>query len=157
MMETLDHMDALVLVEHLQELAVLSANIGQQFLALDAIVSAMHVLGQQPSSCSWWEAFANCFDTSFRYPEPISRSQESARVNIDLANRMLAAMSIYKTGNRPQFEEIIDLKRILFFSRYAPLYFRSFKWKAWRDDYLMFEKEHPSFSEWLQKRRHLPK
>ncbi|CDJ36270.1 uncharacterized protein EMH_0073550 [Eimeria mitis] len=173
--QTLSQADAVVLAEDVYRLAIASAvraraakrmrralhgaaNIGQQFLALDAIVSAMHVLGQSPSSCTWWEAFVQCFDTSYRYPEPARRAKrDSTTLNINLANRMLAAMSIYKTGNRPELEEIIHLKRILFFSPYAPLIFKDIWWGTWRSDHLRFEKEHPSFSEWLRKRRHPPK
>ncbi|CDI87787.1 hypothetical protein EPH_0058470 [Eimeria praecox] len=42
------------------------ANTGQQFLVLDAIVSALHVLGVSPPSFTWWVAFIECFDTRYR-------------------------------------------------------------------------------------------
>ncbi|CDI87880.1 hypothetical protein, conserved [Eimeria praecox] len=163
MKEALGQIDAAFLVGYVQELAIASAarargakrmsrpvhgvaNIGQQFLVLDAIVSALHILGISPPSCTWWEAFASCFDTNYRYDEPGARTQYSGRVNIDLANRLLAAMSIYKTGTRPDLEEVVDLKRILFFSSYSPSGFRTPRWDPWRSDHLSFEREYPMFS-----------
>ncbi|CDJ27818.1 uncharacterized protein EMH_0035080 [Eimeria mitis] len=141
MRESLNQKEVTLLVGYVQELAIASAareratkrmdyafhgmiNIGRQFLVLDAIVSALHVLGVPPLSCSWWEAFATCFDTDYRYAEPGPRAQESGKVNVDLANRMLVAMSIYKTGNRPNPEEILDMKRTLFFSPHMAFFFK---------------------------------
>ncbi|CDI75847.1 hypothetical protein, conserved [Eimeria praecox] len=168
--QALSQIDSNFLVGYVQELASASAararatkrmrralhgvvTIGLQFLVLDAIVSALHVLGVSPPSCSWWKAFTECFDTDYRYPEPRVRQQDSARVNIDLANRMLTAMSTYKEGIRPNIEEVIDIKRILFFSPHAPLRFRSPNWDPWRTDHLLFEEANPQFFDWLFKVR----
>ncbi|CDI87781.1 hypothetical protein EPH_0057670 [Eimeria praecox] len=142
MKQALDRTEAASLAGYVKELAIASAaqaraatrmsrpihgvaNIGQQFLFLDAIVSALHVLGVSPPSCTWWAPFTDCFDTNYRYEETEARTQHIGRANIDLANRMLAAMSICKTGTRPDLDEIIYLKRNLFFSAFSPLGFRS--------------------------------
>ncbi|CDI75846.1 hypothetical protein EPH_0006430 [Eimeria praecox] len=107
----LNQLDATLLGEYVQELAVASAArargtkrmnrplhgsviIGRQFLVLDAIVSAMHVFGVSTAACSWWRPFIDCFDTNYRYNEPQRLTRNSGRGNIDLANRMLAAISI---------------------------------------------------------------
>ncbi|CDI75495.1 hypothetical protein EPH_0041450 [Eimeria praecox] len=173
MKQALDQIDASLLVGFLQELAIASAarargahrmlramhgvaTIGLQFLVLDYTVSALHVLGISPPSCSWWEAFTECFDTGYRYMGPRRRTPYGRRVNIDLANRMLAAMSTYKAGTRPDLEEIVDLKRILFFSFCSPSDFRSHTWDPWRTDHLLFEREYPVFSGLLRLRRHIP-
>ncbi|CDI75496.1 hypothetical protein EPH_0041470 [Eimeria praecox] len=172
MKQALDQSDIASLVGDLQELAVASAfqsrehegmpgpvqgvaTIGLQFLVLDYTVSALHVLGVSPPSCIWWERFTECFDTGYRYTEPRRRTQYSRRVNINLGNRMLAAMSTYKTGKRPNLEEIIHLKRILFFSSYSPSDFRSPTWDPWRADHLNFQRENPEFSECLRDARSL--
>ncbi|CDJ36473.1 uncharacterized protein EMH_0086830 [Eimeria mitis] len=169
MRQALNDVEAGFLAGYVQQLAVASAararaakrmaraghgvvNIGQQFLVLDAIVSAMYVLGESPPSCTWWKAFIECFDTGYRYSGPGHRTTESGIVNIDVANRMLACMSAYKAGKRPQLEEIIDLKLILFFSPHMPIRFKSAKWDPWRQDHLLFQKENPAVSEWLMKR-----
>ncbi|CDI75845.1 hypothetical protein EPH_0006420 [Eimeria praecox] len=168
----LDQKDANLLGACIRELAIASAPrakankrmvrplhgvviLGRQFLVLDAIVSALHVFRISPASCTWWEAFIDCFNTSYRYGDPTQHMRNSGRVSTDLANRMLAAISIYKQGKRPDPEEIIHIKRILFFSPYAPVRFRESTFDPWRTDHLLFEQDHPGFSEWLRKRRHV--
>ncbi|CDJ61527.1 hypothetical protein EMWEY_00041910, partial [Eimeria maxima] len=164
--QSLNQSEVTVLVENVQELAVASAararaakrlrrplqgvaSIGRQFLVLDAIVSAIHVLGVPALSFMWWEAFAECFDADYRYNEPGIRTKCSGRININLANRMLAAISIYKTGKRPDDGEILFLKQLLFFSPCGPLSFRSLKWEPWRTDHSRFEEQHPAPSRCL--------
>ncbi|CDJ27730.1 uncharacterized protein EMH_0034280 [Eimeria mitis] len=169
----LSQMDATLLGAYVQELAIASAararatkrmnrplhcvmTIGRHFLVLDAIVSALHVLGVSPPSCTWWEAFVECFDTDYRYTAAGRRVKESGKVNIDLANRLLAAITIFKTGNRPDLEEIIHLKWILFFSVHSPWRFRAPAWDTWRRDYLEFQEKEPELAAWLVWRRQLP-
>ncbi|CDI75842.1 hypothetical protein EPH_0006390 [Eimeria praecox] len=162
--QDLGQMEATLLVANIQQLATASAararlskrmlrplhgvvTIGRHFLILDAIVSALHVLEVAPLSCTWWEAFIQCFDAEYRYPEPHSRTQDSGRVNINIANRMLAAMSLYKRGYRPAPEEIIDVKKTLFFSPFVPSRFRDPKWDPWRADHELFEQQRTASSE----------
>ncbi|CDJ60102.1 hypothetical protein, conserved, partial [Eimeria maxima] len=170
MRKELDQADAAFLVQHIQDLAMASAararstrrmsrpvhgvaSIGKHFLIFDAIVSAMHVLGVPPRSTSWWIDFIRCFDAEYRYPLPSLRTKESGKVNAYLANRLLAAICIYKMGERPRPEEIIELKRILLFSPYAPVRFRSDSWDPWREDHLLFAYKHPALDGWLWRGR----
>ncbi|CDJ59822.1 hypothetical protein, conserved [Eimeria maxima] len=149
------------LVGHIEELAIASggrakqatlmgrpghgiATLGQQFLVLDAIVSSLQVLGISPHSLSWWGSFVGCFDTSYRFAEPSSRSQERSRVVGDFANRLLDAISTFKRGGRPKSQDIIFLKRFLFFSPHAPARYANPSWDQWRYDHLQFEERHPA-------------
>ncbi|CDI75843.1 hypothetical protein EPH_0006400 [Eimeria praecox] len=170
MKDALNQVDVALLGAYVEELAIASApraratkrmarplhgvlTIGRQFLIFDAMVSALNVLGISPASCTWWEAFIECFDTNFRYADPLDRMRNSGRVSTDLANRMLDAICIYKQGKRPAPEEIIDIKRVLFFSPYSPIRFRASIWDPWRSDYASFEEKNPQFTAWLFERR----
>ncbi|CDI75844.1 hypothetical protein EPH_0006410 [Eimeria praecox] len=163
MKDALNQVDVNLLGGNVEELAIASASraratkrmanplhgvltIGRQFLIFDAMVSALHILGIAPASCTWWKAFIECFDTNFRYPNRRGRWRDSGRVITDLANRMLDAIFIYKRGKRPAPEEIIDIKRVLFFSPYTHIRFRASIWDPWRSDCAAFEGKHPQFS-----------
>ncbi|CDJ36414.1 uncharacterized protein EMH_0083760 [Eimeria mitis] len=165
----LNQADTALLATNVQQLAIKSAararatrgmnhpahvvsNIGQHFLALDAVVSALQVLRKSPPSSPWWEAFTESFGKSDQYLG-ILVTREGGKGRIDLTNRLLAAISIYKTGSRPELSEIVELKRLLFFSSFAPLSFKTSGWDPWRSAHLLFEREYPMFSEWLRRQR----
>ncbi|CDI87990.1 hypothetical protein EPH_0023290 [Eimeria praecox] len=168
--QTLNQDEANFLVTYVHDLAMASAagareakrlirpshgltNIGRHFLILDAMVSALNVLGVSRTSCPWWEDFAGCFDANYRYTEPGLRAHDSGRANVTLANRLLAAISVYKGGKRPPPMEVVDLKRTLFFSPYGSTAFKGSKWEPWRSDHLRFEREYPGLSALLPQSR----
>ncbi|CDJ44054.1 hypothetical protein, conserved [Eimeria tenella] len=103
------------------------------FVAFDYLVSTIEVLGDQMDVGSWWEPFAQSFVTDFAFPASSMRTQK-ARERIRLANRLSAALSIYKKGIRPPLEEIVDLKRILFRKVREYTQFRHPLWLLWIHD-----------------------
>ncbi|CDJ64002.1 hypothetical protein, conserved [Eimeria necatrix] len=103
------------------------------FVAFDYLVCTIEVLGDQMDTGSWWEPFAQSFDTDFTFPTSSMRTKK-ARERIKLANRLSAALSIYKKGVRPPLEEIVELKRTLFRKVREYTQFRHPLWLLWVHD-----------------------
>ncbi|CDI83075.1 hypothetical protein, conserved [Eimeria acervulina] len=116
-----------------------SASLGNTFLAMDYVVSAVELLGGHMKLDMWWENFAQAFDTNYNLPPSTEFHRSSARFNAYLANQLLNALRIYKTRRRPPLTLVIELKRNLFFAAHSPPLFKSSQWDPWRQDHNFFE------------------
>ncbi|CDJ46863.1 hypothetical protein, conserved [Eimeria brunetti] len=109
--------------------------LGYYFLALDAIVCAKHVLGDRMQLHLWWRKFINSFYTD--YPLHPSKGKSPKKVpefHKNLARRLVAAIEIYKRGERPPLSEIIELKTLLFCSPFGRHRLKDPMWDPWRED-----------------------
>ncbi|CDI85518.1 hypothetical protein, conserved [Eimeria praecox] len=107
--------------------------LGKNFLALDAIICAIQLLGDTMSVSTWWDEFISAFncDPSIYLPPLVRQISVSNR---RLIRRLLNVLEIYKKGERPSAEEVYEIKKKLFCSEDAPLHFKDFKWTPWRKD-----------------------
>lgn len=103
------------------------------FLAFDAIVCTIQLLGDSMDVSSWWKKFIAVFnlDASALLP---SISNRVSVVNRRLVRRLVDAIHIYKTGMRPPPGDVIALKNSIFCSPVAPSVFKDRKWDPWREN-----------------------
>ncbi|KAL8440886.1 hypothetical protein Emag_007643 [Eimeria magna] len=113
--------------------AEIARQAGILFMVLDTLICACQVLGPKAKATRWWNIFAEGFCTESLLREPLDFTSNST-YNHKLARRLLAAIDIYKTGARPDFREVIALKRMLLCSPFSPAYFKGSRWAAWRLD-----------------------
>ncbi|CDI85900.1 hypothetical protein, conserved [Eimeria praecox] len=102
-----------------------------RFLLLDAVVSALIVLGQTPDPALWER-----FTASIAHSAPFTteRINYSPRANFfySLAQDLSSAIRVLKTGRRPRPAELIKIKRMLFCMPSSPARFRSIEFELWR-------------------------
>ncbi|KAL8437683.1 hypothetical protein ACSSS7_000760 [Eimeria intestinalis] len=109
--------------------------LGIYFLLFDAILAAYEILGPALEINTWWQDFASRF--TIEYPEyddytPPRGQKRIALRNFLLVRRLQKALRQFKERKRPSNEEIIEIKRQLFFNkRYT---FGHSRWNPWRDD-----------------------
>ncbi|CDJ32512.1 uncharacterized protein EMH_0044680 [Eimeria mitis] len=111
--------------------------LGRSFLALDSLVCTFQVLGDRMQKPVWWEEFIAAFDTNYDFRGERSRGCTQRYIR-QFANRLLAALNIYKTGGRPPADEVIVLKRLLFSTKCSPKEFQDPIWDPWREDDELF-------------------
>ncbi|CDJ59451.1 hypothetical protein EMWEY_00022210 [Eimeria maxima] len=108
--------------------------LGDHFLALDAIVCAIELVGEHMQLSLWWEKFTASFNTNLSLPAPWSSGSTLVKFHRQLARRLIAALDIYKQGRRPPPGEVVALKKLLFCHPPSRLHFRDPKWDPWRHD-----------------------
>ncbi|CDJ54067.1 hypothetical protein, conserved [Eimeria brunetti] len=109
-------------------------HLGEYFIAFDAIVCAIELLGECMQLPLWWERFAAGFNINYYIPVlPVGGNRVSKFLN-KLTTRLAAALKIYKTGRRPPLREVILLKRLLFCHPLGKHQFKHQKWHPWRRD-----------------------
>ncbi|CDI83030.1 hypothetical protein EPH_0055890 [Eimeria praecox] len=137
--------------------------LGLRFLVLDAVVSILTVLGQIPEN-AYWQPFTNAI--SHTAPVPAHRRTFVGREHFasyrcqelswaiqvlkmgkrpdpeDLLRikRMLFCLPILKMGKRPDPEDLLRIKRMLFCLPNSPKYFKGRDFDPWRMDDLRFTK-----------------
>ncbi|CDJ68435.1 hypothetical protein, conserved [Eimeria necatrix] len=115
------------------------AALGHAFLAFDYIVCTVQLLGDAMQVPLWWGKFISAFDISYDHQRGRKR-QLRPGLNAQFAHRLLNALNIYKTGTRPNVEEVVELKRLLFCFPHSPRPFRASQYNPWREDELRFMK-----------------
>ncbi|KAL8426956.1 hypothetical protein Efla_004509 [Eimeria flavescens] len=110
------------------------SKMAMMFLVFDALVSARMVLGDRMGLGDWWRDYAGCFPTEQTFDKPALRSYPGTEFRVRFINLASSALSVYKTGVRPQPKVIIKLKRMLFNSPYSPKFYRGPDFDAWRMD-----------------------
>ncbi|CDI85524.1 hypothetical protein, conserved [Eimeria praecox] len=117
--------------------------LGKYFLTFDFIVAGAQVLGPSMHLDIWWNLFAEHFDLTVALPPLHKHSRHCSTVQKILADRLLAALRIYKEGRRPPLKDVIELKRLLLCSPYTHRRFKQSLWDPWREDEeLILAKEH---------------
>ncbi|CDJ51669.1 hypothetical protein, conserved [Eimeria brunetti] len=106
--------------------------LGTDFLALDAIVCVIQLLGDSLQLPLWWDRFIKAYNRDISQILPPINKRVSV-FNRRLVKRLIDVIDIYKTRTRPPPEEVIAIKRMLFCSPDAPAQFKSTKWNPWRE------------------------
>ncbi|CDJ68434.1 hypothetical protein, conserved [Eimeria necatrix] len=114
--------------------ALAAAALGQAFLAFDYIVSAIQLFGDAMQLPLWWEKFISVFPTDYSVDCLSSNHRERVVFNTYISKRLLDVLNIYKTGTRPNVEEVVELKRLLFCFPHSPKPFRDSHYDPWRED-----------------------
>ncbi|CDJ59452.1 hypothetical protein EMWEY_00022220 [Eimeria maxima] len=109
-------------------------SLGSYFMVFDSLVCAAEILGEHMQLHLWWEKFAANFDVNPLLPAPGPTRKEVAKFHKYLVKRLVAALEIYKRGERPPLPEVIALKTLLFCSPQGRHQFKNPKWDPWRDD-----------------------
>ncbi|CDJ27967.1 uncharacterized protein EMH_0036440 [Eimeria mitis] len=102
------------------------------FMVFDYLVCAIELLGEKMDTGNWWNEFAQKFRTDYRLPEA-ARTQRATFLN-QLVNRLSSALAIYKGRRRPNFREIIELKRTILAEANAETQLGNPQWKLWIQD-----------------------
>ncbi|KAL8428188.1 hypothetical protein ACSSS7_007344 [Eimeria intestinalis] len=115
--------------------AAFVSRLGIYFLLFDAVLAANEILGPAMQIETWWREFQSSFRTE--YPElDDSMAPEGGRdvalQNFLLARRLQKALRQLKQRRRLSNQEIIDIKRQLYFAN--AYYFRRARWDPWRED-----------------------
>ncbi|KAL8446453.1 hypothetical protein Emed_004907 [Eimeria media] len=108
------------------------ATLGFRFILLDITVSSLQLLGV-PRSGPWWDHVVS------RIPDQYNRSftrwkEDRAKFNVDLMIRLTASIRILKSGERPEPNVLVHIKRCLFCCRRSPIRFLNPGWDRWRED-----------------------
>ncbi|KAL8425875.1 hypothetical protein Efla_007748 [Eimeria flavescens] len=108
--------------------------LGRRFLLLDAVLSGLQVLGDQPRG-EWWETFAAAVshDADEVRPEEPVRSPV-INFNRRLMRKLVQALRVLKTGARLSAQETVTLKQMLLCSPLSPKAFLKSPWDLWRQD-----------------------
>ncbi|KAL8443903.1 hypothetical protein Emed_006498 [Eimeria media] len=131
------HRDRLVRVKPVRVIRQL----GLHFIILDSLVCARQLLGSYMIPEEWWDPLMSSFSTDYAL-QLYSRAKPITKFNYDLITRLRAAVELLKTGVRPEAEEIVNLKKMLFCSPYSAARFKETHWDLWRQDAEMYEKTH---------------
>ncbi|KAL8429062.1 hypothetical protein Efla_005880 [Eimeria flavescens] len=116
--------------------AILANRFSGYFLVYEAIVSAAVLLQTDLSQSAWWKEFTDLHDTDAVFPAPTPAAQiaiPTMAFNVELVNRLSAALAILKTGVLPHRSEILDLKLMIFCHKYSPREFKGDRGNPWRD------------------------
>ncbi|CDJ42878.1 hypothetical protein, conserved [Eimeria tenella] len=107
--------------------------LGQRFLLLDALVSALSVLSPVVNASAWWSKLVTVIPSEVPFNSGHT-SFERTRQYEDLANRLIRAIDCLKNGTRLGAKETVELKRDLLCRELSPPWFRKGRWKYWRMD-----------------------
>ncbi|KAL8428190.1 hypothetical protein ACSSS7_007346 [Eimeria intestinalis] len=116
-------------------LSELVCRLGSYFLFFDAVLAAHQILGPAMQIETWWNEFKSSF--RIEYPEledsmvPLIEKATTLE-NFLLARRLQKALRQFKERRRPSNEEIVDIKRQLYFAN--SYFFRHARWDPWRED-----------------------
>ncbi|KAL8439020.1 hypothetical protein Efla_002429 [Eimeria flavescens] len=109
-------------------------HLGTFFLILDAVVSVRQLLGPRMAASEWWDHLVNCLPMDYPPPEVPADANKLNKFRYNLVSRLLAAIKIYKTGKRPDLQEVLELKRMLLCTRHSISYFKDRRFDPWRSD-----------------------
>ncbi|CDJ53591.1 hypothetical protein EBH_0007920 [Eimeria brunetti] len=111
--------------------------LGRRYLMLDAIYSAILVLGASPESMEAFNKLAQQIPVD-AHVAPDSKCSKT-RVNLEIISRVIAALRKLKKGVRPSAEETVRVKRDLF-TRLRHRYFKGCQYHWWRLDDQQFRR-----------------
>ncbi|CDJ36730.1 uncharacterized protein EMH_0094650 [Eimeria mitis] len=112
--------------------AYLVMKLSSLFMVFDYLVCTIEVVGDKMNTGRWWPAFVQKFPTAYFVTE--RRGRKKTKLLNRLVNRLCLALSVYKEGRRPEFREIIDLKRAILAQAYKDSQLANPLWELWRRD-----------------------
>ncbi|CDJ53590.1 hypothetical protein, conserved [Eimeria brunetti] len=112
--------------------ATIAYQLGRRYMILDAILSAIHVLGPSPQSLWAFGELVERIPLDAEVLETRGRGFKF-RSNILVIKRLKLALQKLKNGVRPSATETVELKRNLL-NNVAHRYFRARQYDCWRRD-----------------------
>ncbi|CDJ58824.1 hypothetical protein EMWEY_00018120 [Eimeria maxima] len=122
---------------HKRNAFYVARKLATMFMVFDYVVSTIELLGDKMDTHSWWPQFVNRFQTNYLFERKINTQHVTEGIAA-LAQRLSAALAIYKTGVRPPGEIIIDLKRTIFTNLRSSCIFGHRSWIQWENDDTLF-------------------
>ncbi|CDJ37774.1 hypothetical protein, conserved [Eimeria tenella] len=112
--------------------------LGRRFLVLQALHSVAKLLGDHVANNVWYKSVFALLPSSYskRFRRSFGRWSERY---IILSRDLIEAMEMYRVGDEPSAERIIDLKRRLLCLPDSPSGFRRVAWSIWRTDDMLFQ------------------
>ncbi|CDJ68919.1 hypothetical protein, conserved [Eimeria necatrix] len=107
--------------------------LGQRFLLLDALVSALSVLSPVVNASAWWSKLVTVIPSEVPF-NPSHTTFERTRQYEALSNRLIVAIESLKNGTRLGPRETVELKRDLLCRKDSPPWFKKRRWGYWRED-----------------------
>lgn len=102
----------------------------RRFLVADALWSICAVVGAPMQKADWWK---QVMDRILSFPKVETSRKYMANRCFRVFNWMVAALRMYRDGNRPAASWIIPLKWEIFCSPQAPSLFRSSEFDVFRE------------------------
>ncbi|CDJ58308.1 hypothetical protein EMWEY_00014980 [Eimeria maxima] len=103
-----------------------------RFVVLDCVVSTLVVLDQTPDP-RLWKRFADAIkDDATLISSDVEMPLGRPNVNVGRAQQLIRAIQVFKTGRRPDPEELLQIKKWLFCSPTSPRRFRKKEFDPWR-------------------------
>ncbi|KAL8445260.1 hypothetical protein Emag_005149 [Eimeria magna] len=113
--------------------------LGRRFLSLNALYCISKTLNLDWEKQEWWREFTGRIPAEYRSHFYVSPADQTD-FNIRLASDLVDAIGLYKSGQSPSEDEVIDLKRRLFCMQQSPYFLKDSSWKPWRDDEKLWQK-----------------
>ncbi|CDJ66135.1 hypothetical protein, conserved [Eimeria necatrix] len=125
-------------VEHLSPSAAVEI-LGRRFLVFQALHSVAKLLGSHVANNAWYKSVFALLPSNYgkRLGQNIARWSQRYVI---LSKDLISAMELYRMGDEPSAEEIIDLKRRLLCLPDSPSGFRRVAWSVWRVDDMLFQR-----------------
>ena len=101
-------------------------------MVFDFLVCTIQLLGDKMNTDKWWPQFVKKFRTEYYFPE--TSPMRKTRALNKLVNRLSSALSVYKSGRRPDLREVVELKRIVITNAYRETQLWNPLWKIWMED-----------------------
>ncbi|CDJ50346.1 hypothetical protein, conserved [Eimeria brunetti] len=115
------------------------------FMMFDYVVCTVQLIGAKMRTELWWSRFVKSFKMDRTLLSQTRGGRKGSGVMVNLAYRLIAALQIYSTGERPNHVEIIQLKRLIFSKLRSYSQFDHPFWKQWvHDDELYTGRPHGS-------------
>lgn len=105
--------------------------LARQFLVADTLWGICEVVGEAMNKETWWTEFMTRLLSSSQF---VSTGVQRSNSRLPLVRRLIAALEIYRKGERPDAEEVVHLKREIFCRSSVHKQFRRACWDAWRQD-----------------------
>ncbi|KAL8442427.1 hypothetical protein Emag_006465 [Eimeria magna] len=102
----------------------------KRFLAADLLWSVCKVLGPSMKKEHWWNQLMDKMLADPHHWPPADRRRTARGQHV---NRLLAAFRLYRAGERPAAQEVVEIKRAIFCGSKAPYFFRKRAWDSWRN------------------------
>lgn len=106
-------------------------------VALDYLVCTVELLGEKMDAKNWWDLFVQ--QLYLEIPASSGKSVGNASAALKkIVRRLTAALNIYKAGQRPPRDEVIELKRLIFTKLNTHCQFQNPLWDLWVADDVEF-------------------
>ncbi|KAL8430655.1 hypothetical protein ACSSS7_005790 [Eimeria intestinalis] len=113
-----------------------------RFLLADTLWCASQVLGDSFKRDSWWgPLMAKMLAISNPWPPEKSKRMRQGRAKLELVQAVTQVLDIYRAGQRPGPDEVVQIKRMIFCAADRLTAFEQSLWDPWREADELFRKK----------------